>query len=113
MQRAEFPVDTHVWRISRNQGWAPKHSTRETCYTHMNTRVPDKLKYDLHCLLVTHGKRCISCAATSTSFRDLFSRFSRVFLSSMYAIRCAPSEHYVLLAYVWPILAYFDILGLF
>ena len=54
LQRGEFPVDTHVWWTSRNQGWAPKHSTRETCYTHMNARVPDKLKYDLHC----------DCAAT-------------------------------------------------
>lgn len=62
LNRPEFPVDTHVWRISKNQGWVPASATRETTYAHMNTRVPDKLKYDLHCLLVEHGKRCLSCA---------------------------------------------------
>lgn len=60
--RAEFPVDTHVWRISRQLGWVPAVATRETTYEHMNLRVPDPLKYDLHCLLVEHGKRCFSCA---------------------------------------------------
>jgi len=60
--RAEFPVDTHVWRISKQQGWVPAAATRETTYEHMNKRVPDELKYDLHCLLVEHGKRCLNCA---------------------------------------------------
>lgn len=60
--RAEFPVDTHVWRISKQQGWVPASATRETTYEHMNKRVPDALKYDLHCLLVEHGKRCYTCA---------------------------------------------------
>ena len=34
---------------------SPHH--REECYQHMNARVPDDLKYDLHVLLVAHGKR--------------------------------------------------------
>eukprot|EP00040_Diaphanoeca_grandis_P026476 m.148363 g.148363 ORF g.148363 m.148363 type:complete len:380 (-) comp30588_c0_seq1:118-1257(-) len=62
MGRAEFPVDTHVWRISKQLGWVPKEASRETTYNHMNSRVPDDLKYDLHCLLVTHGKHCKTCA---------------------------------------------------
>lgn len=60
--RAEFPVDTHVWRISKDMGWVPKSFGREDTYTHMNSMVPDKIKYDLHILLVTHGKRCFRCA---------------------------------------------------
>ena len=63
MGRAEFPVDTHVWRISMKLGWAPPSSTRETCYEHMNRRVPDQLKFDLHCLLVDHGKVWRPCRA--------------------------------------------------
>ena len=28
----------------------------------MNKIVPDRLKFDLHCLLVKHGKHCLTCA---------------------------------------------------
>lgn len=63
LQRAEFPVDTHVWRISRKLGWVPKNADRNTTYTHMNATVPKHLKYDLHVLLINHGKSCRDCAA--------------------------------------------------
>ena len=56
MRRAEFPVDTHVWKIALKLGWVPKSASRETTYLHLNRRIPDKLKYDLHVLLVKHGK---------------------------------------------------------
>ncbi|KAK9834832.1 hypothetical protein WJX81_002194 [Elliptochloris bilobata] len=62
MQRYEFPVDTHVWRISKALGWVPARATREQAYQHLNARVPDAVKYDLHVLLVEHGKRCPRCA---------------------------------------------------
>eukprot|EP00613_Pedinella_sp_CCMP2098_P017827 CAMPEP_0171770752 /NCGR_PEP_ID=MMETSP0991-20121206/53677_1 /TAXON_ID=483369 /ORGANISM="non described non described, Strain CCMP2098" /LENGTH=400 /DNA_ID=CAMNT_0012375943 /DNA_START=88 /DNA_END=1290 /DNA_ORIENTATION=- len=61
MQRPEFPVDTHVWRISKRLGWVPPNASREQTYEHMNRRVPDAIKYDLHVLLVEHGKRCPTC----------------------------------------------------
>jgi len=61
LKRAEFPVDTHVWRISKRLGWAPATCSREQCYEHLNRRLPPHLKYDLHVLLVDHGKRCPSC----------------------------------------------------
>jgi len=43
-------------------GWVPANADREKTYLHMNSRVPDDVKYDLHCLLVTHGKKCPRCA---------------------------------------------------
>lgn len=61
--RPEFPVDTHVLRITRNLGWVPSNATRESAYEHLNATVPDDVKMDLHCLLVTHGKHCHRCAA--------------------------------------------------
>ena len=62
LQRAEFPVDTHVLHITKKLGWVPGAATAETAYLHLNSRVPDALKYPLHVLLVEHGKRCRRCA---------------------------------------------------
>ena len=53
---SEFPVDTHVWKIALRLGWVPKSATRETSYEHLNRRIPDDLKFELHVLLVQHGK---------------------------------------------------------
>ena len=57
MRRPEFPVDTHVWKIALKMGWTPASATRETAYEHLMRRVPAELMFDLHCLLVEHGKR--------------------------------------------------------
>lgn len=62
LHRDDFPVDTHVWHISKLMKWAPAACNAEKCYTHMNNRVPGELKYPLHILLVEHGKRCRRCA---------------------------------------------------
>ncbi|KAH7280664.1 hypothetical protein KP509_36G007900 [Ceratopteris richardii] len=62
LQHNEFPVDTHVFRITKMLGWVPVQADREKAYLHLNHRIPDHLKFDLHCLLVTHGKRCPRCA---------------------------------------------------
>lgn len=60
--RSEFPVDTHVWRITRDLGWAPKNASREDTYDHLNEKIPDDIKFSLHVLLVEHGKSCTRCA---------------------------------------------------
>ena len=44
-------------------GWVSASHTREGAYAHLNKMVPDDLKLDLHCLLVSHGKVCHRCAA--------------------------------------------------
>mmetsp|Transcript_46267 Transcript_46267/g.69796 ORF Transcript_46267/g.69796 Transcript_46267/m.69796 type:complete len:455 (-) Transcript_46267:55-1419(-) len=61
--RPEFPVDTHVLRITQKMGWVWSDATRESAYEHLNRMVPAEVKLDLHCLLVTHGKQCHRCAA--------------------------------------------------
>lgn len=42
--RAEFPVDTHVWEISKQLGWVAAGASREQTYEHLNARVPDDIK---------------------------------------------------------------------
>ncbi|KAL7457322.1 hypothetical protein ACHAWC_008867 [Mediolabrus comicus] len=59
----DFPVDTHVLRISQKLGWVSKSTSREGAYEDLNQHVPEEYKLDLHCLLVTHGKWCYNCAA--------------------------------------------------
>lgn len=67
--RPEFPVDTHVHRIARRLGWVPPTASPEQTYAHLNPRVPDDIKYELHVLLVHHGRqlcraskpRCQAC----------------------------------------------------
>lgn len=44
LQRSEFPVDTHVWHISKSLGWCPQGSSREQAYEHLNARVPGALR---------------------------------------------------------------------
>lgn len=61
--RDEFPVDTHVLRITSKMGWVSPGSTREGAYEYLNGMVPKELKMDLHCLLVHHGKQCHNCAS--------------------------------------------------
>lgn len=63
MGRNEFPVDTHVWRITRKLGWVKDNFKRDETYDHLNDLVPDEVKFDLHCLFVEHGRQCHRCAA--------------------------------------------------
>jgi endonuclease-3 len=56
LKRADFPCDVHVFKIAAALGWLPERATRETCYSHLNARVPSHLKHELHVLLVEHGK---------------------------------------------------------
>jgi endonuclease-3 len=61
--RSEFPVDTHVHRISKQYKWIPSHYSRDDAYEYLNQVVPNELKMELHCLLVQHGRECHRCAA--------------------------------------------------
>ncbi|CAH8350754.1 unnamed protein product [Eruca vesicaria subsp. sativa] len=61
LQHNDFPVDTHVFEISKALGWVPKTADRNRTYVHLNRRIPDELKFDLNCLLYTHGKLCSNC----------------------------------------------------
>ncbi|KAK2663838.1 hypothetical protein Ddye_002412 [Dipteronia dyeriana] len=61
LQQDDFPVDTHVFEISKAIGWVPAVSDRNKTYLHLNQRIPNELKFDLNCLLFTHGKLCRNC----------------------------------------------------
>ena len=61
--RNDFPVDTHVLRITQQMGWVGKSATRESAYDHFKNTIPGDCMMDLHCLLVQHGKVCFNCAA--------------------------------------------------
>ncbi|KAI8110998.1 hypothetical protein M9434_004571 [Picochlorum sp. BPE23] len=65
--RDDFPVDTHVFRIGKDLGWIPKSCrSREDAYEYLNVRIPDGVKFDLHVLLVAHGKVCAYCSSRKT-----------------------------------------------
>ncbi|KAK9090525.1 hypothetical protein Sjap_023702 [Stephania japonica] len=70
LHRDDFPVDTHVFRITKDLGWIPASSDREKAYLHLNRRIPNDLKFDLNCLFVTHGKLCDRCAKKINSKRS-------------------------------------------
>eukprot|EP00171_Calliarthron_tuberculosum_P014929 IDg14929t1 len=67
--RADFPVDTHVRRFASRYGWATFGSSAEKVYDVLNDALPDDVKYELHVLLIEHGRavckarapRCDDC----------------------------------------------------
>ncbi|CAK9177312.1 unnamed protein product [Ilex paraguariensis] len=61
LQQDDFPVDTHVFQIAKTIGWVPAVADRKKTYLHLNKRIPDDLKFDLNCLIFTHGKACRKC----------------------------------------------------
>ncbi|GAB2289549.1 hypothetical protein Dimus_023859 [Dionaea muscipula] len=62
LQQDDFPVDTHIFQIAKTLGWVPESADTTKTYLHLNRRIPDELKFDLNCLLFTHGKVCSACA---------------------------------------------------
>lgn len=79
LQRPSFAVDTHVFRLCKWLGWVPPPGdpaglapgakgpfagpTRNSTYAHCDVRIPDRLKYPLHKLLIMHGRKCPRCRA--------------------------------------------------
>ncbi|KAF5476866.1 hypothetical protein F2P56_003558 [Juglans regia] len=61
LQQDDFPVDTHVFEIAKAISWVPAVADRNKTYLHLNKWIPNELKFDLNCLLYTHGKLCRRC----------------------------------------------------
>lgn len=57
LDRGEFPVDTHVRRICERLGWAARKANAKSVYATMNAALPDDIKYELHVLLIEHGRK--------------------------------------------------------
>ncbi|KAJ8772942.1 hypothetical protein K2173_028119 [Erythroxylum novogranatense] len=68
LQRDDFPVDTHVYEIAKSLGWVPYVADRNKTYIHLNQRIPNELKFDLNCLLYTHGKLCQKCTKKGSNW---------------------------------------------
>ena len=61
LERDSFPVDTHVFRLSKLLGWVPAKSNRISAQAHLDIRIPGEFKYGLHVLMIAHGRRCSGC----------------------------------------------------
>ncbi len=67
--RPVFPVDTHVYRVTRRLGWVPPRAGLEQAHIILDAAVPDELKGRLHLNLISHGRavcaprkpRCGAC----------------------------------------------------
>ncbi len=72
--RDVIPVDTHVHRLAIRLGLVPPKSTAIRTHEVLNEIVPPELRYELHVLLIGHGRtvctardpRCGTCSVTRT-----------------------------------------------
>ncbi|KAL2936089.1 hypothetical protein RDABS01_019207 [Bienertia sinuspersici] len=62
LQQDDFPVDTHILQIATTLGWVPEGADAKKTYLHLNQKIPNELKFDLNCLLFSHGKLCNRCS---------------------------------------------------
>ncbi len=51
-----FPVDTHIFRVTKRLGWIPPKASREQAHKILETLVPPDLYYPLHLNLIAHGR---------------------------------------------------------
>ncbi|MFC1531508.1 endonuclease III domain-containing protein, partial [Gemmatimonadota bacterium] len=73
MGRDVIPVDTHVHRIALRLGLVPENANAIRTHEILNEIVPPELRYELHVLLIGHGRtvctarrpRCDECAVSS------------------------------------------------
>ncbi len=61
MERDVIPVDTHVHRIAIRLGLVPENASAVRTHEILNEIVPPELRYELHVLLIGHGRSvCIA-----------------------------------------------------
>ena len=65
MGRDVIPVDTHVHRNAVRLGLVPEKASATRTHETLNEIVPRELRYELHVLMIGHGRR--TCAARSPS----------------------------------------------
>ncbi len=64
-----FPVDTHIHRVSKRLGLIAEKTTADQAHPIMEELIPEDDRYDMHVLLITHGRQickariaqCIRC----------------------------------------------------
>lgn len=60
--KAVFPVDTHIHRIAIRLGVIPKNSTAEQAHDLLKPMVRPKDRYEMHVLLIEHGRKTCKAA---------------------------------------------------
>jgi endonuclease-3 len=55
-----FPVDTHIFRVSKRLGLIPKGATYDEAHELLDRLVPDKKKVSLHINMLEHGRKVCS-----------------------------------------------------
>jgi len=65
LKRNPFTVDTHVYRLARLWGWTPMDANRQKTQSHLEIMIPPNLKFDLHFLMIQHGRTCPACKGGS------------------------------------------------
>lgn len=63
-EKAFFPVDTHIHRVTKRLGWIPQNATPEKAHTILGASIPAKLHYRLHLNLIQLGRQI--CQARET-----------------------------------------------
>jgi len=63
LQREIIPVDTHVLRIARRLALVPENATAKRTHDEMNEVVPPGDRYDLHLMLIAHGRETCTARA--------------------------------------------------
>ena len=70
LRKPSFAVDTHVLRMSGWLGWIPVGANMDDAFHHLDSKVPDELKYGLHQLFIKHGQTCVRCQASTAEGSD-------------------------------------------
>jgi len=52
-----FPVDTHIHRVSKRLGLIADKTTADQAHPIMEQLIPEDDRYDMHVLLITHGRQ--------------------------------------------------------
>jgi endonuclease III len=63
LQRPIFAVDVNIFKLCRGLGWVPSNADELRTFYHCDVKIPDKLKYSLHQLMIAHRKwaNCPRC----------------------------------------------------
>ncbi|HEX6817706.1 MAG TPA: hypothetical protein VF120_04975 [Ktedonobacterales bacterium] len=57
--KAAFPVDTHVWRVTKRLGLIGARTSADQAHTILNALIPSEWRHTMHVDLIRHGReRC-------------------------------------------------------
>jgi endonuclease III len=56
LEKPAFPVDTHIFRVTKRVGLIPQKSNPNTAHRILQEIVPDKWMYPFHINLIRHGR---------------------------------------------------------